>query len=252
MSSLSHRAVALGEIARAAGVIAQESRRNLVRELKPDGSIVTNGDRDVETWLRKELPVFQPQTGFWGEEFGHEDAGEHGLWLVDPVDGTSNFSFGSPLWGVSIALLLRGEMEVGAIFLPDLDELYVAERGNGATMNGKPIPMIPPGPVQAHELVSYGDNLARLFPQVKVPGKMRLTGAFVIDGTFTAVQRFRGLVGHRERLYDVAACVVIGREAGAEIRYVDGSKFDLDALSKPIQIQKPWMIFPRESGFAVV
>jgi myo-inositol-1(or 4)-monophosphatase len=249
MIHASHRANALGEIARTAGKIAQTARENMVSELKPDGSIVTNADRAVETWLRDELPRFQPGAGFWGEEFGFEDPGPEGLWVVDPVDGTSNFSFGSPLWGVSIALVKGNEITLGAVYLPDLDELYIGELGRGSFVNGRPIPPIPPGNIDDHQLVSYGDNILHKFANLKVPGKMRLTGAFVVDGSFVAVQRLRGMVGYRERLYDVAACVLVATEAGAEVRYVDGTPFDVAILSRPVPIQAPWVIFPAGSGF---
>ncbi len=239
----------MGEIAREAGKIAKHTRESLSSELKPDGSIVTNADRAVETWLRTELPAFQPETGFWGEEFGFEDPGPEGLWVVDPIDGTSNFNFGSPLWGVSIALVKGNDSLLGAVYLPDLDEMYLGEKGKGSFMNSAPIPQIRPGRIQPQELVSYGDNLAKKFPTIEVPGKMRLSGSFVVEGTFVAIQRLRGLVGFRERLYDVAACVVIAKEAGAEIRYIDESPFNIDELTRPIQIQTPWIIFPAASGF---
>jgi fructose-1,6-bisphosphatase/inositol monophosphatase family enzyme len=107
---------------------------------------------------------------------------------------------------------------------------------------------IPAGPVEKFQLVSYGDALLRRFPDGKFPGKMRMSGAFVVDGTFTALQRFRGLIGHRERLYDVAACVLINQELGADIRYADGSSFELTPLQSPAAIE-PWIIFPANSGF---
>jgi fructose-1,6-bisphosphatase/inositol monophosphatase family enzyme len=249
MGQVSQRAAALGQIARFAGSLAQTARKNLVSELKSDGSIVTNADREVETWLRKELPKFQGQTGFWGEEFGFEEPQSEGLWVVDPVDGTSNFRFGSPLWGVSIGLIKNGEVRLGAVYLPDLDELYLGERGGGSFLNGERIPQIPSGPIQSYELVGYSDNILRLYPEMKIPGKMRLTGSFVVEGTFVPVQRFRGLVGYRERLYDIAACLVIAGEAGADIRYGDGAEFLIQDILKPCQINKPWIIFPKESGF---
>jgi len=249
MDKPSSQAAALSDIVRHAGEMAIASRRNLVSELKKDNSIVTNADRDVEVYLRAELQKFIPGSSIWGEEFGHDGDSEAGIWLVDPVDGTSNFSFGSPLWGVSVAFLKAGKLEYGAIALPDLHEQYVAQLGQGAFLNGAPIKPIPPGPIQNHELVSYGDNLLRTFPDAHIPGKQRLSGAFVIDGTFTALQRFRGLAGFRERLYDVAASVLIGTEVGADVRYADGSDFDLQALNKPIKIEKPWLMFPQDSGF---
>ncbi|HWD37798.1 MAG TPA: inositol monophosphatase family protein, partial [Fimbriimonas sp.] len=215
MDRPSLRAAELGEIVKAAGEVAMQGRGRLVSELKKDGSIVTNADRDVETWLRPRLTELVPGSSVWGEEFGHDGMSEHGLWLVDPVDGTSNFSFGSPLWGVSVALMVEDRIVLGAISLPDLGELYLAEHGQGAFKNGDRIPAIPPGPIRDHELLSYGEGVAKFLGSRKAPGKQRLSGAFVVDGTFTAVQRYRGLIGIRERLYDVAACLAICAELDA-------------------------------------
>jgi myo-inositol-1(or 4)-monophosphatase len=243
------RAQALGNIVRQAGAVAQNSRLRLQPELKADGSIVTNGDRDVELWLRAELGSFAPGTTVWGEEFGHEPAGPEGLWLIDPIDGTSNYTYGSPLWGVSVALAKDGRILIGAVFLPDLNELYIAEAGEGAYLNDKRLAPIPHGPIKDHELVSYSDWLLRNHTNFSPPGKMRLSGAFVIDGTYTATQRFRGLVGERERLYDVAACVLIGLECDADVRYANGDPFDVEKLCEPKQINQPWVVFPRGSEY---
>jgi myo-inositol-1(or 4)-monophosphatase len=239
----------LGEIANEAGQIAQKARSSPTRELKPDGSIVTNGDCLVETFLRKELKVLLPDSAVWGEEYGFSEEGTAGLWLVDPIDGTSNYSYGSPMWGVSIAFVRGSEIELGAVALPDLKETYLAAKGLGVTANGTRLQQIPPGAIKNEELVSYSDRVLKICPVV--PGKMRASGAFVIDGCFVASQRFRGLVGVREKLYDVAACVLFGLELGADIRYADGQPFNLKVLKKDVKIAKPWVIFPSQSKFVV-
>ena len=245
---MTDRLAELGRLAAEAGALAQAERTRLRRELKPDGSIVTNGDKAVELWLRERLPAFVEGTTVWGEEFGFEDAGPGGRWLVDPIDGTSNYAYGSPLWGVSIALEIGGRLRLGAVCLPDLGESYVAEDGGGAYLDGEPLPPIPPGPIQAHELTSYNEwVLAGV--EGEVPGKQRVSGAFVIDGTFVARQRYRALIGRREKLYDVAACVLLGRELGADVRYVDGASFEERDLLRDEKIGRSWGILPRDSGW---
>lgn len=239
---------ALEAAARKAGKIAQDARRVLSRELKPDGSIVTNGDRIVEEFLRIELPKIV-DAPIWGEEFGYATEGPNGVWTVDPVDGTTNYSFGSPLWGVSIALVKGDAVEMGAVFLPDLDEMYLGSLGSGSFCNGQRLSAIPKGPVEKFETVSYNDNVLQRCPGEKLPGKMRCSGAFVVDGAFVAQQRYRGLIGVREKLYDMAACVCICRELGADVRYLDGEALSIGALRENMAIAKPWVIFPGESGF---
>jgi myo-inositol-1(or 4)-monophosphatase len=150
---------------------------------------------------------------------------------------------------VSVALVKGDEILLGAVALPDLSETYLAEKGEGAFRNGASLPPIPPGPIRPEELVSFSDGFARKHPKAHLPGKMRLAGAFVIDGTFTVSQRYRGLLGHKERLYDIGACVLMGQELGADIRYTDGTPFSIEEITKPEQIGRPWMIFPRDSGF---
>lgn len=249
MRAPSERLVELGRLAAEAGRMAQDERKRLARELKGDGSIVTNGDRAVETWLREKLPAFVPHSTVWGEEFGFEDAGSGGRWLVDPIDGTSNYSFGSPLWGVSIGLEVGGRLKIGAVMLPDLGELYLAEDGGGAFVNGEPLPPIEPGPIRPEQLTSYNEHVARVLDGV--PGKQRLVGAFVIDGTFTVRGRYRALVAMREKLYDVSACVVLAREVGMDVRYIDGAPFDERELLIDRKIGRPWGMLPRESEFSI-
>jgi fructose-1,6-bisphosphatase/inositol monophosphatase family enzyme len=239
----------LGALAFQAGQIAQTARFELERELKPDGSIVTNGDRTVEEFLRPKLVDLQPGSTVWGEEFGFSEEGEGGLWVVDPIDGTSNYAYGSPLWGVSVGLLQGEEILAGAIMLPDLEELYLALPGAGASLNGRRLEPLPPGRVQKQELVSYSDTLLRTFPGRRWPGKMRCSGAFVVDACFAFRQRFRGMIGIREKLYDMAPAVLMGRELGADVRYADGRPLLIEALKADEKIEHPWIIFPAESGF---
>lgn len=243
---MTDRLAALGRLAHEAGVLAQEERQHLMRELKGDGSIVTNGDRAVETWLRERLVALIPGTTVWGEEFGFEEAGPAGRWLVDPVDGTSNYSYGSPLWGVSIGLEVGGRLTLGAVSLPDLGELYLAEDGGGAFLNGKPLPPVEPGPIRAHEITSYNDAIEIV---KDIPGKQRIAGAFVVDGTFAVTGRYRAVVAMREKLYDVAACVVMAREVGMDVRFIDGSPFEERDLMRDERIGRPWGILPMNSGF---
>lgn len=249
MGSISPLLAEVGALARRAGEIALESRKALVRELKKDGSIVTNGDRAAETFLRPKLVDLAAGSTVWGEEFGFEEEGPGGWWLVNPIDGTTNFAFGGPYWGVSIGYALKDRLQLGAIFLPDLDELYVAETGCGAFLNGEPLPPIPAGRIRDEEIVTYPERLIRRSPSEPLPGRLRISGAFVIDGTFTATQRFRGMVGQSEKLYDIAASVLINLEVGAEVRYTSGDAFLISDLKQDTKIAQPWMIFPRDSGF---
>jgi myo-inositol-1(or 4)-monophosphatase len=240
----------LDRILRESGAIAQNARStDLGLRLKPGGSIVTNGDIAVEKFLRQALPPLASGSTVWGEEFGFEPEGEGGLWLVDPVDGTSNFAFGSPLWGITVALAKGDDIIAGAVYLPDIGEMYLASRGGGVTCDGQPLPPIPAGEIKPWELVSYCESVQRRADGQTLPGRMRCSGAFVIDGTFTLRQRYRGLIGVREKLYDIAACVLMGQELGADVRYADGRPFLIEPLKCDKTIADPWVMFPSGSGF---
>lgn len=232
-----------------AGRLAQECKEGLDVVTKPDGSLQTSGDRAVERFLREELPALVPDAGIWGEEEGYEPEGPGGLWVVDPIDGTSNFVYGSPLWGVSVALVRGSEIVAGVVALPDLGETYEAFVGGGARRNGVTLPPIPPGPVRSVELVGRHSRLRVLYPTVTWPGKGRYNGSFVIEACWVASQRLRGLIDDNCKLYDLAAGLLICREAGAEVRYADGKPFLVEELAVDVGLPRPLLVFPPNSGF---
>lgn len=242
-----HLTTPLGEIAREAGQIALSIRGSHDTQLKQDGSIVTRADREIEKFLREKLPLLVPGTTVWGEEEGTASPGPNGLWLVDPVDGTSNYAYGSPLWGVSIALYHDGQVQLGAIMLPDLQELYLASRGGGATLNGKALPPIAPGPIRRQELVSYCDDCLRAFGG-QLPGKMRYNGAFVVEAAFVAQGVFRAMISHKANFYDAAAAILIVEELGGEVRHADGTQIDYQRVVAEFSMGAPFVLVPKESG----
>jgi myo-inositol-1(or 4)-monophosphatase len=248
MASSADELTRLGALLHESGRIATSERERMKVESKPDDSLVTNADKAVERYLRGELPKLAPGSTIWGEEEGYEPEGPGGLWLVDPIDGTSNFRFSQPLWGISIGLYRNGVLDLGGIMLPDLHETYLAAKGQGAILNGNSLPQIQPGPVQSSQLVNIETDLLITHGK-SLPGKARISGAFVIAGCWVANQRFRGLISEGESLYDVAASIVINRELGADVRYANGDAFDESALVRPVPLTPPWIIFPRESGF---
>ncbi len=237
----------LVEVTKRAGAIAQDVRRKLTVDQKPDGSLVTNADRATEEFLRQELPLIVRETTCWGEEYGREEPGPGGQWIIDPIDGTSNFAYGSPLWGVSVGLRVGDDLTMGCVYLADLDEVYFAKKGFGAFHNFERLLPIPAGPVNRNELITIAERIwAR---KSELPGKSRTTGSFVVEGCWVARQRFRGMIGAGESLYDAAACLVICQELGAEIRYADGQRFSFLDISEGQSISAPWIIFPADSGF---
>jgi myo-inositol-1(or 4)-monophosphatase len=229
-----------------AATLANKLREELQIDQKKDHSLVTNVDRAIEQFLKPELLTLTPGAGFYGEEYGHSPSTNAGYWVVDPVDGTSNFAFGQPLWGITAAYLKEGKIVSGAILLPDLKELFTATAGEGAYLNGKPLAPIPEGDITTSHLLGNTDSNVRLLPQT--PGKLRHIGSFVVESAFVATQRYRAMITGTICLYDCAAGILINRELGAEIRYLTGEPFDESNHLTTDKIP-PYYIGPKNSNF---
>lgn len=226
------------------GKMAVEAKATLRVEHKADGSLVTNADKLVESHLREVLPQSWHGTRVWGEEYGFEPMGENGLWLVDPIDGTSNFAFRNPLWGISVCLADQDGLKLGGIVLPELGIELLAERGHGAYWNNDLMDRIEISDIKSHELVSCNDRAFRILESMNLPleGKLRLTGAFVVDGAFTVRQWFRAMYGQGEKLYDAATVILAAQEVGLPVSYVDGSEFVIKDLLVDEKISNAWRI----------
>ena len=140
--SIHHRFQAAQVLVRDAGLYALQWFRNLESlhtEKKGPQDWVSEADREVEKMIQKRLKLMFPEDGFFGEESGFQQKDSEGLWVVDPIDGTSCFLKGLPSWCVSMAYVVEKEIEIGLIYAPCTDELFAAHRGNGATLNGRPM-----------------------------------------------------------------------------------------------------------------
>ena len=113
------------------------NNKNLKTEKKGPQNWVSIADHEVEKMIRNKLVELFPEDGFLGEESGTNNLDAEGIWVVDPIDGTNCFLNGISSWCVSIAYVLDGIIEIGDIYSPCSDELFVAHRGNGATLNGQ-------------------------------------------------------------------------------------------------------------------
>lgn len=197
---------------------------NLQVSMKGAGDFVSRADIAAENILKEELLGARPTYGWLGEETG-ETAGKDPTrrWIVDPLDGTTNFLHGLPQWAVSIGLEHKGEIVAGVIFDAAKDEMFVAEKGQGAYLNdtrlrvsgrGKMIECIfatglPFG--GRPELPVALQDLARLLPAT---AGVRRWGAAALDLAYVAAGRFDGFWERRLNLWDIAAGIVILREAG--------------------------------------
>ena len=181
--------------------------------------------------LRETFPTHSIRT----EEAGVvEGSDPRYRWIIDPVDGTVNFSRGIPLWGISIALHFEGKPLVAVVNLPKLGEMYTATKGGGAFMNGKPIHVSrEDNPV--HAIVSNGDfnvgDVAKINAQnshnfareSETFERVKCLGSAVIEGCFTACGRIDCFVMTMSYPWDIAAISLIVEEAGGKATHIDGS-----------------------------
>ena len=129
------------ELAEQAGQLTRNyfSSKSLQVFTKRDATPVTEADRKAEELIRAAITSRNPQDGVLGEEFEERPSGNNRRWIIDPIDGTKAFIHGVPLYGVMIALEIQGTVQLGVVHFPALGELYHAERGCGAFLNGLPI-----------------------------------------------------------------------------------------------------------------
>lgn len=198
---------------------------NLQVSTKGPGDFVSRADRQAEETIREDLMHARPSYGFMGEE-GREIAGEDPTrrWIVDPLDGTTNFLHGLPHWAVSIALEHKGAIVAGVVYDPVKDEMFYAEKGTGAWMNESRIRVS-----ARHRLIESVfatglpfagradlpqtlQDLARLLPAC---AGVRRFGAASLDLAYVAAGRYDGFWERRLHAWDMAAGLIIAREAGA-------------------------------------
>ncbi len=205
---------------------------NLQVSLKGPSDFVSATDRKVEQILHEELARVRPDYGFLMEESGKiEGADKTHRWIVDPIDGTTNFIHSIPLFAISIALERDGDLVAGLIYNPISDELFYAEKGIGAYLNDRRIrvagrqdltqAVVSCGIPHAHrgDPDQFGRELQAV--QAQVSG-IRRTGAAALDLAWVAAGRFDAFWERGLSPWDIAAGIVLIREAGGMVSDVDG------------------------------
>ncbi len=211
------------DIAREAGaLLADYAGRNVGFELKGDFDLVTAADRASEKLIVERLTKLYPSHGIVAEEGGgHEGASEF-RWYVDPLDGTTNFAHGFPVFNVTLALEQEGEMIAGVIFDPCRQELFATERGGGAQLNGRPIHVSKVMRLQ-DSLVSTGFPSRRRHQNVNIhfyhqlamaTHGVRRCGAAAIDLAWVACGRLDAFWEFGLQPWDLAAGRLLVAEAG--------------------------------------
>ena len=237
MSAIALRYCAAETIARELGALALgyfNDREKLGITMKGAQDWLTVADGRVEATFRDRIEELFPGDGVMGEEQGGTDSPS--LWIIDPIDGTANFAHGDRQWCVSIGFLNRGVPEFGVIYAPALDEMFIARRGMGATLNGRPIKAADTSDMTRATLEIGWSHRRPLEGYIAMGRSAYEAGANVKRGAsgalgmaHVAMGRTDGYVEIHINSWDVAAGVVIARESGAYVNDFFNSK---DALTK--------------------
>lgn len=223
-------AAAAVAIAERAGALLLDYFRSetLASDWKSDSSIVTEADLAADRLIADAIAGRFPDEEILSEELAPTSAAAvpgpaARTWIVDPLDGTTNFSLGVQHWGVSIARVDERGPDVGVLVFPALGETYVASRGGGATMNGKPVNVRAPSASRLIGMIACCARTPRLY-HVNLPMKVRVFGSAAY--TLACVARGSAAIGMetRPKLWDLAAGWCLVEEAGGVIETLDGSR----------------------------
>ena len=204
--------------------------------------LVTEVDVAVERGFRAMVAERFPGHDVLGEEFGAPAGARRAshCWIFDPLDGTTNYAHGLPIFCSSLALEIDGRLEIGAVYDPSRRELFTAERGGGAFLNGQPLHvsaaatlvdglLVTGFPYNVHETAAtvvglFGEFIARA-------QAVRRLGSAALDLCYVAAGRMDGFWEERLKPWDVAAGALIVQEAGGVVTGIDGGTFDVHKAS---------------------
>lgn len=230
--------VALDAAREAAHVLLDHASRPLeIEEKGRRADIVTAADRASEAVILAQLRGAFPHASIIAEESGASQGTSDERWIVDPLDGTTNYAHGYPLYCISIAFERAGELIVGVVYAPAIDECFATERGAGATRNGARI-VVSAIEELGHAMVCTGFHPSdfprngRYFERMSAHAQaVRRDGSAALDLAFTACGRFDGFWEWDLNPWDVAAGTLLVAEAGGRVTRIDGTPSAVDARS---------------------
>ena len=230
--------------ARAAGEVLRSYYGRPPEGLASKSSVtdpVSDADREAERTVRELLAAERPDDGLLAEEGSHADAASGRRWVVDPLDGTVNYLYGFPAWGVSVALEDPSGTLVGVVLDPLRDDCFAAERGEGARLNGEPIAVRDARTLEralvatgfSYEPVRRAEQAGvarRLLPRVR---DLRRAGAAALDLAFLAAGRVDAYYERGLNHWDWAAGRLLVEEAGGVTAALEGKPAGLVAAATP-------------------
>jgi myo-inositol-1(or 4)-monophosphatase len=223
------------QVALDAGALLRSFLGRVLRiEHKGETDLVTEADLQSENLILQSLGRRFPGDAFLTEETGRHGAPSKRVWLIDPLDGTINFSHELPFFAVSIALQVHGQTRLGMVYNPCTQEIFEAAKGSGAFLNGRPIrvsdtsklvdSLLATGfPYTMHQ--NPGEVMQRLSNLVVLGQAIRRIGSAAMDLCYVAAGRFAGFWEQDLKPWDTAAGALIVEEAGGKVTDFDGNPF---------------------------
>ncbi len=238
--------IAEGIARQAGGLLRGFYEKGVATEYKGDVDLVTEADRASEKLIGEKLLAAFPEHGIYGEEGTRDRLDREYRWYIDPLDGTTNFAHGFPAFCVSMGLERRpaglaadqdGEIVAGVIYDPLRDEMFSAERGRGAWLNGRRL-HVSKTPQLGEALTAtgfpsqkrHGNPNVHFYQEITLRSHgVRRAGSAALDLAYVAAGRLDGYWEFSLNPWDTAAGVLLVEEAGGRVTHFDGGRFTLDS-----------------------
>ena len=225
------------EAAKQAGTLLKSKfGKHLEIEKKGEINLVTDADRESENLIKEIILSRYPTHGFKAEEGTEIRLDSEYLWFADPLDGTTNFAHGFPVYCVSIGLKKGEDLIVGCVYNPNLDECFTAEHGGGAYLNGKRI-QVSSSSILSNSFLATGfpydiresneNNIAEFAAFSLSSLAIRRPGSAALDLSYLACGRFDGYWEQKLSPWDIAAGILLVEEAGGIVTDYCGNRYDI-------------------------
>jgi myo-inositol-1(or 4)-monophosphatase len=210
--------------------------RNVQVKHAEERNLVSEIDRGAEEKIISIIHRHYPAHAILAEESGGSEASAEYKWIIDPLDGTTNFLHGVPIFCVSIAIERKGDVIAGVVYDPNLDEMFTAEKGTGAFLNGKRLKVSSAGSLRdsllvtgfPYNITANPNNIVQHFNNFLMTAQgMRRLGSAAMDLSYVAAGRFDGFYELVLNAWDMAAGALFVTEAGGRVSNMTGAPLDI-------------------------
>ncbi|WP_269622177.1 inositol monophosphatase family protein [Prochlorococcus marinus] len=261
MESNQPKPLSLNQLKELHSLVDEVSQRQLMdfgqinTELKPDGTLITSCDR----WSDKKIvdgisKITSNQEGILSEEGSKLVPSSEAYWIVDPLDGTTNFAAGIPFWAISIARFIEGKAETAILDIPALKKRITAIKSKGVFINNKQI-LSKNNNLSKSDCVSVCSrsiNILQKKTQQKFPGKIRLLGVSSLNLTSVALGQTFGAIEATPKIWDLAAALLILNELNCDIKWLDMNPNSIKAGDDLTSVNFPLIAAESKQGLELL